>query len=717
MTIADDTQNPRPQKKLAKSVDALTALRQAMERHLAEARDALRETARTAPPEAALPPAPPDETPGAETPAAEVRPPALSPEADAPVIDIAAPIEAVPEPLEREPKPTITPPPQPKTSSPPPAAPLHNATDWSHMFMRVAEHSRNLWLSYLTRNRGLLPKAQAQPFDTAAMLAAFAKLTGQVMNDPQRFIDAQFALWRGYTQIWQGALARLQGAKQTETVAGAASDKRFKAADWQQSWLFDYLKQIYLLTAQEIHGWIKAETATLSPGLARKIDFYTRQMVDAASPSNFWLTNPEVLRTAYETNGETLIKGLENLLTDLERGNGRLQISMADMGAFEVGKNIATTAGEVVFQNELIQLIQYAPVTGTVHAVPLLIAAPWINKFYVLDLQARNSFVLYLVEQGYTVFVISWVNPDTRHAQMNFEDYMESGMLAALRAIKRQIGVDAVNVVGYCIGGTLLASTLAYLDALPRRPADVPQIASATYLVTMIDFSEPGDLGVFIDEDMVTATEARMAEKGYFDAASMATAFNLLRANDLIWSFVVNNYLLGKDKLPFDILYWNADATNLPAAMQSYYLRNMYMANKLIEPNGLSMKGVPLDLRRITTPSFLLSTREDHIAPWKSTYAATQIYGGAVTFVLSGSGHIAGIVNAPVAEKYGYWTNAACPPKADDWLASAEAHPGSWWPAWLRWLAPHAGDQVPAREITGGIEPAPGSYVKVKAVS
>ena len=702
----------------------MAALRLAMERHLTEARDAVRRDAerggagrgedRQAEPVApAMPPpvpSPPVPSSRVPSPAAEILPESAEP----PVIDIAAPIEAAPETATDAPEPAA-PAALPTSAQAEAASPSADPADWSRLFARVADHSQKLWLSYLERNKGMVPKAPAQPFDTATMLASFARLAGQVMNDPQRMIDAQFAWWRGYAKIWQGALARLQGAGQHEVVPIAAADKRFKAADWQSSWLFDYLKQIYLLTAQEVHGWIKAETADLPPVLARRIDFYTRQLVDAASPSNFWLTNPEVLRTAYESNGETLIKGLENLLTDLERGNGQLRISMADMGAFRVGENIATTPGAVVYENELIQLIQYTPLTATVHAIPLLIAAPWINKFYVLDLQARNSFVLYLIEQGYTVFVISWVNPDQRHAAVNFDDYMTDGMLAALKAIKALTGVNDVNAVGYCIGGTLLASTLAYLDALPQRPADVPNIASATYLVTMIDFAEPGDLGVFIDEDMIAATEARMATKGYFDAASMATAFNLLRANDLIWSFVVNNYLLGKDKLPFDILYWNADATNLPAAMQSFYLRNMYMDNKLATPNGLSLKGVPLDLRRVTTPSFLLSTREDHIAPWKSTYAATQIYGGEVTFVLSGSGHIAGIVNAPVAAKYGYWTNAACPPQPDAWLADATAHAGSWWPEWLRWLGPRAGAQVPAREITNSIEPAPGRYVKVKA--
>jgi polyhydroxyalkanoate synthase len=439
-------------------------------------------------------------------------------------------------------------------------------------------------------------------------------------------------------------------------------------------------------------------------------------MVDAISPSNFWMTNPEVLRATFETGGENLVKGLENMLADLERGGGQLRISMSDLQAFKVGENLATTPGQVVYQNHLMQLIQYAPQTKTVHAVPLLIMPPWINKYYILDLREKNSYIGYLVKQGYTVFCVSWVNPDHNHANTHFDDYMTDGSLEAMRQIAKITQQDSINIVGYCIGGTLLASTLAYLNAVPQKPEGLPKVLSATYLVTLIDFSEPGDLGVFIDEDQVTAIEEHMAEQGYLEASAMATTFNLLRANDLIWSFVVNNYLLGKEPFPFDILYWNGDSTNLPAAMQSFYLRKMYIENKLVQPNGVSMKDVLIDLRSITVPSFMLSTRDDHIAPWKSTYAATQIYKGPVKFVLSGSGHIAGIVNPPDAKKYGYWTNEALPPTSDEWLSKAEAHNGSWWPEWLNWLAPYSGEQILARDLGPGIEPAPGSYVKVMAV-
>ncbi|MGE3623239.1 MAG: PHA/PHB synthase family protein, partial [Bdellovibrionales bacterium] len=363
----------------------------------------------------------------------------------------------------------------------------------------------------------------------------------------------------------------------------------------------------------------------------------------------------------------------------------------------------------------------YAPLTEQVKRTPLLIIPPWINKFYILDLREKNSFIRYLVAQGHTVFCISWANPDGSFAHTGFDAYMFDGALTAMREIKRVTGEDSVNTVGYCIGGTLQAMMLAYLKATgsegptPLETDDIPHVASATYLVALTDFSEPGDIGVFIDEDQVSALEARMKEKGYLEAAAMSTTFNLLRSNDLIWSFVINNYLLGKEPFPFDILYWNSDSTNLPAAMQSFYLRKCYLENKLVQPGGLTMKDVPIDLRSIDTPSFLLSTRDDHIAPWHSTYAATQIYKGPVTFVLAGSGHIAGIINPPVVGKYGYWTNGTLPADPDEWLAQAEVHKGSWWPEWLQWLAPYAGEEVPAREVKDGIENAPGSYVKMRA--
>ena len=418
-----------------------------------------------------------------------------------------------------------------------------------------------------------------------------------------------------------------------------------------------------------------------TPKTAQKVDFYSRQFVDAMSPSNFLLTNPEVLRKTAETGGENLLKGLNNLLSDLEQGKGRLRIKMTDMEAFKLGENIGVSPGKVVFQNDLMQLIQYTPSTEKVLKRPLLIAPPWINKFYILDLRPRNSFVRWAVSQGHTVFVISWVNPDEKLAEKGFEDYMKEGYLAALDAIEQATGEREVNAIGYCLGGTLLASTLAYMATKKDN-----RIRSATFFVTMMDFAEAGELGVFIDEEQLKALEEKMNKRGYLEGSEMATTFNMLRANDLIWSFVVNNYLLGNDPFPFDLLYWNADSTRMPARMHSFYLRKMYQENLLAEPGGISLAGVPIDLRKIKTPAYFLSTREDHIAPWKSTYRGTQLLGGPKRFVLAASGHIAGVVNPPDGGKYSHWINTDLPADPEEWFKGATEIAGSWWPDWHRWV-------------------------------
>ena len=726
MTIADDQQNPRPTRKLSKSLDAIAALREAMEQRLAEAEKAAISSAV---------PSAPQQT-AAET---TIQPVELPP---APVAAIPEPPKASPPPAPEAIKAEAAQPEMPKAETPKMESPQAEApkaespkfenkkkekaapdesgakpfdpADWPRVMFRIADRSQRLMHEFLERNKDL--RAEMGTFDPAHISEAFGELISRILNSPERFADAQLALWQGYIRIWQTTLNRLQGKPAQPIIMPSPGDKRFQDEDWQNVWMFDFLKQSYLLTAEWVHRLVQQEAQELDPHLAQKLQFYTRQMVDAVSPSNFWMTNPEVLRTTLESGGENLVKGLENLLEDMERGHGMLRISMSNDEAFEVGKNIATTAGRVVYQNHLMQLIQYEPRTTTVAKTPMLIIPPWINKYYILDLREKNSFIRYLVDQGHTVFCISWVNPDGRHALTNFDDYMSDGAIAAMRQIKYITGEPDLNAVGYCIGGTLLASTLAYLDAVTPRPADVPNVASATYLVTMIDFAEPGDLGVFIDDDQIKVVEARMAKQGYLDAAVMATTFNMLRSNDLIWSFVVNNYLLGKEPFPFDILYWNSDSTNLPAVMHSFYLRKMYLNNKLVEPNGVQMKGVPIDMRRITTPSFLLSTHDDHIAPWRSTYAATQLYKGPVTFCLAGSGHIAGVVNPPANNKYGYWTNSANPADADAWLEGAEQHRGSWWTEWVNWLKQYNGEQVPARRITSSLEVAPGSYVKVRAV-
>ena len=540
----------------------------------------------------------------------------------------------------------------------------------------------------------------------------FAEAWLRLLADPERLAAAQGDLLRRQSELWQMALKRLAGEPAEPVAQPTRGDKRFADEAWSKEAAFDVIKQAYLLTADWLQTTLHGVEG-LTPHTRHKVDFFARLAVDALAPSNFLLTNPKALRTTIETGGRNLIDGLKNFVADLERGHGALSISMTDYDAFEIGGNVATSPGKVVFQNELMQLIQYSPATKTVFKRPLLIVPPWINKFYILDLRAQNSFVKWCTDQGLTVFMVSWVNPDASLSHKGFDDYMLEGPLAALDAIAAATGEKSVNIIGYCIGGTLTAGTLAYMAAKKDR-----RIASATYFVALTDFRDAGDLKVFIDEQQLALLDAHMAERGFLEGRHMANVFNLMRDNDLIWSFVVNNYLLGREPFPFDLLYWNSDSTRMPAMMHSFYLRKMYLENKLVEPGGIALAGVPIDLRRIRVPSFLVSTREDHIAPWKATYAATQIYRGPVRFVLAASGHIAGVVNPPGSAKYSYWTNPDLPPDPETWLAGAKEHPGSWWPEWLSWLKPHAGARVPARTPGDGalapIEDAPGSYVKVR---
>jgi polyhydroxyalkanoate synthase len=582
------------------------------------------------------------------------------------------------------------------------------AEELSRQMVEIAEKSRGLVADFLKRQSAGEGIGMASPLSIGA---AFFEMTARMMADPSRLVQAQLSLWNDYMTLWQRMTQRFLGGEAEPVIEPPAGDRRFRDKAWSDNALFDYIKQSYLLTARWLQGAVR-DVEGIDERTARKVDFYTRQFVDAIAPSNFVMTNPEVLRATIETRGENLLNGLKNLLDDLERGKGRLSIKMTDMAAFRLGENIAVTPGKVVYQNDLIQLIQYEPSTETVKRRPLLIIPPWINKFYILDLRPNNSFIRWAVGQGHTVFVISWVNPDERLAAKTFEDYMREGPLAALDAIEKATGEREANVIGYCLGGTLLACTLAYMAAKRDN-----RIKSATFFVTMVDFTEAGELSVFIDEEQLAALEERMNERGYLEGRDMATTFNMLRANDLIWSFVVNNYLLGKEPFPFDLLYWNADSTRMPAAMHSFYLRQMYQENRLVEPGGITLGGVPIDLGKIRTPAFLLSTREDHIAPWRSTYAATRLYKGPVKFVLSASGHIAGVVNPP-GSKYGHWENDKNPPTAEEWLATATQHHDSWWPKWQLWVARYGGGEVPARHPGDGqlptLEDAPGSYVKVR---
>ncbi|MBY0354867.1 MAG: class I poly(R)-hydroxyalkanoic acid synthase [Rickettsiales bacterium] len=542
---------------------------------------------------------------------------------------------------------------------------------------------------------------------------AFSEMGAKLVHDPSILIDMQYEYCQRWLGVWGDSMQRFLG--EPPAPPPARRDRRFDDPAWTESVYFDFLKQSYLMTAGWLHEMVRRTDDDMDVHTAKKVNFYTRQFTDAMSPSNFLFTNPEALKATLESHGENLIRGMRHMREDFLQGNGKLNIRMTDAKAFEFGKNIATTPGKVMFENDLMQLLQFAPSTPTVHKTPLLLIPAWINKYYIFDLQPQNSFVKWLVDKGYTVFVVSWVNPDASLAEKTFEDYLLEGPLAALDAIERITGEKQTACVGYCLGGSLLSIALAWLHA--KGQAD--RVVSATYLTTMIDFSEPGELGVFIDEEQITALEERMNAKGYLEGREMSVTFNMLRANDLIWSFVVNNYLLGKEPFPFDLLFWNSDSTRMPAKMHSFYLRNMYNENRLMKPGGLKIGGVSIDLSKIKTPSYLLSTREDHIAPWHSTFAATKIYSGPVTFTLAASGHIAGVINAPAKNKYSYWTNTLA--KADTprtWLDKAKETAGSWWPHWDQWQRKTAGRDIAARQPGEGpvaaIEDAPGRYVKVR---
>ena len=588
---------------------------------------------------------------------------------------------------------------------------LIDPAELSKAMTNIAERSQRIVTDFLTRQAADPGGASADPLNIGN---AFMEMTAKLMSDPAKLVEANLNLWQDYMSLWQNTAKRIMGEQSQPVAKPDSGDRRFKDEMWEENEIFDFIKQSYLLSARWMQGVVK-NVEGLDDHTAKKVDFYTRQFVDAMAPSNFVLTNPEVLRATVESRGENLLKGLNNLLDDLERGKGNLSIKMTDYDAFKVGENIAVTPGQVVYQNDLIQLLQYNPTTEQVFEKPLLVVPPWINKFYILDLRPKNSFIKWAVDQGHTVFVISWVNPDEKLANKGFGDYMLDGPLAALDAIEKATGAKQVDAIGYCLGGTLLSCTLAYLAAKGED-----RIASATFFTTMTDFKDPGELGVFIDEEQLAALENRMAQTGFLDGRDMASTFNMMRANDLIWSFVVNNYLLGKDPFPFDLLYWNSDSTRMPAAMHSFYLRKMYQENRLIEAGAIELNGVKIDLGNIKTPVYMLSTREDHIAPWQSTYALTQHVSGPIKFVLSASGHIAGVVNPPAANKYCYWVNAKKPKNPEVWLAGSTEMAGSWWTDWQKWVEKYAGKTIAARQPGAGklkvIEAAPGSYVQVKAV-
>ena len=589
--------------------------------------------------------------------------------------------------------------------------------------VKVGTQSQQLIRDFARRQSA--KSKSGEPMDPLNLTGTFMELLRGMVADPAVVMEAQFQLWRDYMNLWDRTSRRMMGMDVEPVVAPASSDKRFKDKDWQENQIFDFIKQSYLLTANWMQETVAKVDGKLDPKSAKRIEFYTKQFADAIAPTNFVFTNPEVLRTTLQSNGENLVKGLNNLLEDLDRGDGQLAIRQS-ADAFKIGENIATAPGKVVFRNELIELLQFDPTTKEVYEKPLLIFPPWINKFYILDLKPENSFIRWAVGEGYTVFVVSWVNPDKKLAKKTFEDYMKDGIFEALTAVEKATGVSKINTIGYCIGGTLLSATLAYMAA---KGDD--RINSATFFAAQADFSEAGDLQVFIDDEQLEALKQQMDQAGgVLEGKKMGTTFNMLRANDLIWSFVVSNYLLGKEPAPFDLLYWNSDTTRMPEATHLFYLRQFYKDNALSK-GKMSFDNVKLDLSKVKTPIYLQSAKDDHIAPFRSVYKSTKLFGGPVRFIIAGSGHIAGVINPPSAKKYQFWTNdkfgdsgggekgKPYPASVEDWQSGAKETPGSWWGDWDAWLSKLSGKKVPARKPGDGklkvMGDAPGTYVKVKA--
>ncbi|KZL18440.1 alpha/beta hydrolase [Pseudovibrio sp. Ad37] len=588
---------------------------------------------------------------------------------------------------------------------------LNNPEEFAKNLSEIAENGGKALAAYLEpREKGEAASGGTEELN--AVVKTLAEVGNYWMKDPSRAIEAQTKLWSGYMNIWNSTLQRMAGEEREPIVVPTNTDKRFKDSQWDDNNFFDFIKQMYLQTS----NWAEelAEGADeLDDHTRHKAGFYIKQISNAMSPSNFILTNPELLRETMSSNAGNLVKGMKLLAEDIKAGHGDLRIRQTDPDKFEVGVNVAVTPGKIVEQNDVCQLIQYTPTTETVLKRPLLIVPPWINKYYILDLNKEKSFIRWAVDQGHTVFVVSWINPDETQAQKSFEHYMRDGILNSLERIRKTTQQTTVNAIGYCVGGTLLAATLSYLAKIGEQD----RIASATFLTTQVDFTYAGDLKVFVDEEQIEILEHRMGEKGYLDGSKMATAFNMLRSNDLIWPYVVNNYLRGKDPFPFDLLYWNADSTRMPAANHSYYLRNCYQKNALAK-GEMELAGQNLDLSDVQIPIYNLATKEDHIAPAKSVFKGCGCFGGPVEYVLSGSGHIAGVVNPPSKEKYQYWTGSKPEGALENWMQDASETPGSWWPHWQKWITSQDDNQVKARKPgarrTKILEDAPGSYVKVR---
>ncbi len=542
---------------------------------------------------------------------------------------------------------------------------------------------------------------------------AFQEMMKGLSADPGTVMQRQFNLWGDYAKLMATMSRRMSGEDVSPAIEPQAGDKRFAHPAWRENQMLDFTKQSYLIFARWLETTI-SQLEGMDEHEKSKAEFYARQFVDALAPTNFAMLNPEVIEATLESKGENLLKGLSNLLEDIDRGHGELAIRQADSDHFKLGENIATTPGKVVYQNDIMQLIQYAPTTDKVAKRPMLICPPWINKFYILDLQPKNSFIKWLVDQGRTVFVVSWVNPGRELRDKTFEDYINEGLFAALSAIKKATGEKKIDTIGYCIGGTMVSTALA----LMAKKGD-NRINSATFFTAQADFTEAGDLLLFVDDEQLDAIEKQMdAAGGVLEGRAMATTFNMLRSNDLIWSFVIDNYMKGKSPAKFDLLSWNSDATRMPKKVHLFYLREFYQHNRLAR-GEMIMDGETLDLGAVDIPIFMQAGETDHIAPYRSIYRTAKLFGGDVCYMLAGSGHIAGVVNHPDKMKYHHSTNSALPATIEQWQANAERHPGSWWPYWLKWLDGVSAGEVDARVPGDGdlsiIEDAPGSYVKVKA--
>jgi polyhydroxyalkanoate synthase len=541
---------------------------------------------------------------------------------------------------------------------------------------------------------------------------AFHDMALRFVTDPEKLINSQMQLWSGLTDIWLNAAHRSMGLEPVTQTTGI-KDRRFKDVAWEENVAFDYIKETYLLVSNWAQN-LSEDADGMSKKDKKKVQFVTRQFASAISPSNFLLTNPEVMKKTIETGGNNLLDGLKNLLNDMERGHGELKVSMTDQDAFKVGENIANTPGKVIYRNYLFELIHYTPTTEKNYKTPILFVPPWINKFYVFDLKPENSYIKWVLDQGYSLFVISWVNPGPQEAQTAFTDYMKDGVLVALDQVLKVTGEKKANALGFCIGGILLTTTLAYMAAVGDK-----RINSATLLASMVDMTDVGEMSVFFDDDQLLTLGEKVEQLGYLEGKEMAAMFNMMRENDLVWSFVVNNYLMGKDPVPFDLLYWNADSTRMPARMIVEYLTGFYRDNAFMDPGRISFEGHDIDVRKIKTPTYMLATKEDHIAPWRACYAGVTSFSGPKKFVLGASGHIAGIVNPPVKKKYCHWVNKS--QKAfktpDEWFQGAEKFEGSWWTDWEQWIKKKSGPKVPARQPKQNkkLANAPGDYVLVRS--